>query len=435
MSQEPATGSAADTIFALASGAGRAAVAVLRLSGSGTGAILSRLCRVPPQRRASLRSLRGLDGVLLDRALVLWMPGPASYTGEDTAELHLHGGRAVVQAVSTALLHAGARPAAAGEFTRRAFLAGRMDLLEAEAIADLAAAETEAQRVQALRQMQGGASAIVAGWSDRLTRALAFQEALIDFPDDDLPDDVEAGLVADLSTLLGEMEAHLRAARVGERVRAGLTFVIAGPPNSGKSSLFNALAGRDVAIVSPHAGTTRDMLEVQLDLDGVAVTLVDTAGLRVAQDEVEAEGVRRAHARLQVADLVLDVAEGSQNGDRPQREGCVLISSKCDLSSAHPGSLAVSVKTGQGLPDLVGLLTLEASRLTSAECQPMLAHARQTAAVRDAASGLQGALRSLLPELRGEDLRLARAALGRLTGRLSNDEMLDVVFGAFCIGK
>src|SRR5215472_2964589 len=308
----------ADTIFAVASGAGQAAIAVMRLSGPASRAALTALCgRVPPPRRASLRRLRDRDGAELDQAMVVWLPGPGSYTGEDAAELFLHGGRAVIDGVAEALVRLGARPAEAGEFTRRAFLNGRMDLTEAEAVHDLVAAETAAQRRQALRQLDGALGSIYRGWAERLRLLLAQQEALIDFPDEDLPPEVEAAVVEELAALEAEVGAHMNDGRRGERLREGLVFAVTGPPNVGKSSLVNALAGRDVAIVSATPGTTRDALETRVVLGGVPITLVDTAGLRESEDAIEAEGVRRARARAAEADLVINVVEaGGGDGGR-----------------------------------------------------------------------------------------------------------------------
>lgn len=285
------------TIFALATGTGRAAIAIIRISGPGCGALLEAICRraLPEPRRATLRSLWRAED-LLDRALVLWFPAPHSYTGEDGAELHLHAGPAVIDAVAEALVSLGAYPAEPGEFTRRAFSNGRLDLLEAEGIADLVEAETQAQRRQALRQTEGALSTLYDGWAQRLRLILAQQEALIDFPDEDLPAEVEDVLLRELADLGLELRAHLAAGGPGERLRRGLVFAVIGEPNVGKSSLVNALAQRDAAIVSARAGTTRDALEIRVVLGDVPVTLVDTAGLRETVDEVEAEGVRRARS-------------------------------------------------------------------------------------------------------------------------------------------
>ena len=306
----------ADTIFAIASGAGRAAIAVMRISGPDSAALLRALAGgVPVARRASLRHLRDAAGQVLDQALVLWLPAPASYTGEDSAELHLHGGRAVIEGVADALVALGARPAEPGEFTRRAFLNGRMDLIEAEAIGDLVEAETSAQRAQALRQLEGALGGVYRDWAERLRVLLAQQEALIDFPDEDLPVETEALALAALAALTREIGAHLDDGRRGERLREGLVFAITGPPNVGKSSLVNALAERDVAIVSATPGTTRDALEARVVLAGVPVTLVDTAGLRETADAIEAEGVRRALARAAAADLVIVVGEAGTDNE------------------------------------------------------------------------------------------------------------------------
>ncbi len=316
----------ADTIFAMASGAGLAAIAVMRLSGPATLAALATLCgdRVPAPRQAALRRLRDRDGVALDQAIVLWLPGPTTYTGEDSAELHLHGGRAVVEAVADALIRLGLRPADPGEFTRRAFLNGRMDLVEAEAVHDLVSAETEAQRRQALRQLDGALGATYQGWAADLRTVLAQQEALIDFPDEDLPEAVEAALLATMARVRAAIAAHLDDGHRGEKLRAGLFFAITGPPNVGKSSLINALAGRDVAIVSAVPGTTRDALEARVVLGGVPVTLVDTAGLRATADAIEAEGVRRARRRTPSASIASAVARSRPRacgvpGDAPRR--------------------------------------------------------------------------------------------------------------------
>jgi tRNA modification GTPase len=427
-----------DTIFAIASGAGRAAVAVLRVSGPGSAFIIESLCGPrPAARRASLRRLRDGTGAVLDQALVLWLPGPGTYTGEDCAELHLHGGRAVREAVSEALVALGARPAEAGEFTRRAFLNGRMDLTEAEAVADLVEAETSAQRTQALRQMEGALGALYAGWAGRLRILLAQQEALIDFPDEDLPPDVEAGVRAEMEALLGEVRAHLDDGGRGERLREGLVFAMSGAPNVGKSSLVNALAGRDVAIVSPAAGTTRDAIETRVVLGGVPVTLVDTAGLRESEDPVEAEGVRRARARAEAADLVVAVVDASELVQPEVREGSrvLVVANKSDLAAGDGADVAVSALTGAGLEVLRERLAAVARELTAGEGPPPLTRARHRAALTEAAYRLRTAATADLPELRAEDLRLAMRAIGRVTGAVGVEDILDVVFAQFCIGK
>ena len=421
-----------DTIFAVASGAGRAAVTLLRISGTQAGAVIDGLCTRPTARVASLRKLRDADGGTLDHALVLWLPGPGSYTGEDSAELHLHGGRAVLSAVSDALVRLGARPAEAGEFTRRAFLNGRMDLVEAEAVADLIAAETRSQRAQALRQMEGGLGDVLHGWAAQLTRLLAQQEALIDFPDEDLPPEVETSMLGAISGVLAEIFAMLEDGRRGEKLRDGLVFAIIGPPNAGKSTLVNSLAAREVAIVSETPGTTRDVLEVRLDLGGVPVTLLDTAGLREARDPIEAEGIRRARARMAEADLVVQVTDDGFFETIDVVE-VIRVHTKADLGGGE--GLAVSAATGAGMDGLRDALAAAAHRLTQGEGPPPLTRARHRAALSQAAERLEAALDVPLPELRGEDLRMALRAIGRITGIVGVEDILDQVFRQFCIGK
>lgn len=423
-----------DTIFAVASGSGRAAITVIRVTGPGSSAVLTGLCgQVPPARRASLRKLRDQDGLVLDRGMVVWFPGPRSYTGEESAELHLHGGRAVLEAISAALLRLGARPAEPGEFTKRAFLNGRMDLLEAEAIGDLVTAETEAQRRQAFRQLEGELGAIYRGWADRLKLILARQEALIDFPDQDLPGEVESAVQREINQLSADVAAHLADGRRGERLREGLVFAITGPPNVGKSSLMNALAGREVAIVSSLPGTTRDALEARVVLGGVPATLVDTAGLREPADEIEAEGVRRARTHAADADLVITVVD--QTVEAPLPNGLV-VANKLDLGWPIPaGALGVSALTGEGLDHLRARLAGEARRLTEGSGPPPLTRARHRAALEEVAAWLDAARAASLPELQAEDLRLAIRALGRITGAVGVEEILESVFAQFCIGK
>jgi tRNA modification GTPase len=435
-----------DTIFALASGAGRGAIAVMRLSGPGSEALLRRIAGgLPRPRQASLRRLRAQGtGEVLDQALVLWFPGPASYTGEDSAELHLHGGPAVIAAVGEALAALGARPAEPGEFTRRAFLNGRMDLTAAEGVADLIAAETEAQRRQALRQADGALARLLEGWAARLTRLLAHQEAAIEFADDDLPTDLGDRARAGAAALRAEIAAHLADGGQGERLREGVVVAILGAPNAGKSSLLNALAGREAAIVSARAGTTRDVVEVRLALRGVPVTLADTAGLREAADEIEQEGIRRARRRAEEADLVVAVFATDTPPDPPTlawvRPGTVVLANKVDLAPA-PGTIAgtapmaVSARTGAGLDALRERLASEAARLAGAGDAALLTRPRHRAALAEAAEWLAEAEAAPLPELVSEALRAALRAIGRLTGRVGVEDILDVVFGEFCIGK
>jgi tRNA modification GTPase len=402
----------------------------MRISGPYTGSIFRALCgpTLPQPRRAVLRRVCDTEGRVLDQAMVLWLPGPQTSTGQDMAELHLHGGRAVIAAVSEALMQAGARPAEGGEFSRRGFLAGRMDLLQAEGVADLIAAETELQRRQAMRQMQGEQSALLQDWRARMMRALAFAEVLIDFPDEDLPPQVEADMLADLASLHADLASHLAAAAQGVRLRDGLVFAIVGAPNVGKSSLLNALARREAAIVSPLPGTTRDLIEVQVDFGGVPVTLVDTAGLRETGDPIEMEGVRRALARRKSADLSILVVDATAPVMADPDALCV--ANKCDVAPAPPGMLAVSARTGAGLASLETSLAEHARRLTAGLTHPVLNQARHVSALRDACDAS-----APLAELRAEDLRTSMRALGHITGEVDAESILDVVFGSFCIGK
>lgn len=441
----------ADTVFALASAPGRGGVAVLRVSGPRAGAVVETLCRRPLPRPREATVARLADpgtGEVIDSGLVLWFPAPRSFTGEDVAELHVHGGRAVVSALADALSALpGLRPAEPGEFTRRAFENGKLDLTEAEAVADIVAAETAAQRRQALRQLDGALGRLYEGWRDRLTRALAHVEADIDFPDEDLPEGVAAAMRPVLSGLAAEIAAHLDDRHRGERLRDGIAVAILGAPNAGKSSLLNALARRDVAIVSERAGTTRDVVEVHLDLGGWPVTLADTAGLREATDEIEGEGIRRALDRAEKADLRLAVFDATRLPDLDPRTRALLgpatipVVNKADrvpgldAEAVLPGALAVSATTGAGLPALLSRLTAMAGEGLDAAGPPALTRARHRAALEECRGALARALEAPLPELAAEDVRLASRALGRITGRVDVEDLLDVIFRDFCIGK
>lgn len=433
------------TIYALASGAGAAGVAVVRVSGTGAGAALAALTGrpLPRPRMATVRRLVDPGTAeTLDEALVLWMPGPGSFTGEDVVELHLHGGRAVVAGVIEALgRRPGLRPAEPGEFTRRAFEAGRMDLTAAEAVADLVAAETAAQRRQALRQMGGALARLYDGWRERLVRALAHVEAAIDFPDEDLPGGILGAAAGEVAALEAAIGAHLDDGGRGERLRAGVSVAIVGAPNAGKSSLLNALAGRDVAIVSARAGTTRDVIEVHLDLAGCPVILADTAGLRETDDEIEAEGVRRARDRAAGADLTIALFDATTVPDAATRAllgpDTIVVRSKADLGPpvGDIGGLSVSARTGEGMEALVARLTAAVTNRFVAGDQPALTRARHRAALTEARDALARSRSAPLPELAAEDLRLAARALGRITGRIDVEDLLDVIFRDFCIGK
>ncbi len=431
------------TIYALASAKGRAGVAVMRLSGADAGTALAALTGkdVPAPRLASLRAfVDPSTGAVIDRGLALWFPAPASFTGEDVAELHLHGGPAVIAAMVAALDGLGLYPAEPGEFSRRAFEHGKLDLTEAEGIADLVNAETEAQRIQALRQMDGALGAVYEGWRGDLIRALAHLEADLDFPDEDLPGGIAAQVLPGLQRLSADIREHLADDRRGEALRDGFQVVIMGAPNVGKSSLLNALARRDVAIVSDIAGTTRDIIEVRLDLGGYPVTLVDTAGLRDSSDIIEQEGVRRARARAEKADLRLRLFEvGEDIGVVPQ--GDLAVVNKVDLERPGPatGALMISVRTGEGIEALLGALEERVVYMMGLRDAPSLTRSRHRHALEEAAGHLDrasaGARDAVEPELVAEDVRLAARALGRITGRVDVEDILDVVFGEFCIGK
>ncbi len=424
-------------IFALATGSTAAAIAILRLSGPPTRAALIALCGpMPRPRQATLRRLRDNRGDVLDHALVLWMPGPRSYTGEDCAELHLHGGHAVVDAVSHALIEHGLRPAEPGEFSRRSFLNGRMDLLEAEAVADLVAADTEAQRRQALRQLGGESSRLYAEWTNTLRRQLATQEALVDFPEEALPSEVEASMLSEVATLAETLRRHLAHGQAAERLRDGVVVAITGAPNVGKSSLLNALCGHPLAIVAKEAGTTRDVVCGRIVLAGVPVTLLDTAGLRVAKSAVEAEGVRRAELAAAGADIVLRVVAPGAASSIALPSANLVVANKADLgSTTGPADIACSTLTGHGIAELRARLAAAVCDQVRLDGPPVLSRARHRAAMAEAAAHLQNVLDAPLAELRAESLRLAHLALGRVSGVGDVDAILDDVFARFCIGK
>jgi len=427
------------TIFALATPPGRGAIAVVRLSGAGTaGALVHLAASVPPPRLATLRTLRD-KGDRLDQALVLWFPGPASYTGEDVAELHLHGGGAVVEGVLQALSDLGLRPAEPGEFTRRAFENGRMDLAQAEAVADLIDAESKAQARQALGQLDGALSAVYAGFRADLLRALALVEAEIDFPDEEVPENLARTAGPILDRLTADLRRALSDAGRGERVRQGYRIVLIGETNAGKSSLFNALVAREAAIVTPIPGTTRDVLDALLVIDGYAVTLSDTAGLRKSDDPIEAEGVRRARARAEAADLRLWVrAPGDPEGAAAAfvRPEDLTIWTKADLGADGDG-LAVSAVTGQGMDKLHASLADRLRHDLAGSDFPAVTRARHRLRLGEALDAVEAGRRALdrAPEMAGEDLRRAATALAQVTGEIGVEDVLGEVFASFCIGK
>jgi tRNA modification GTPase len=450
------------TIFAQATAPGRAGIAVFRISGPQSARVLEALTgtSLPAPRRAARRTLWSADGLgpePIDEALVIWFPGPASFTGEDLVELHVHGSVAVISALARELKNVhGLALAGPGEFTRRAFDNGKLDLTEVEGLADLIAAETEAQRRQAMRQAGGALSRLYDGWRERLVNALARLEAAIDFPDEDLPPDLIPAVDHAMASAEEAIGLHLDDGRRGERLRDGLSIAILGAPNAGKSSLLNRLARREAAIVSAQAGTTRDVIELHLDLGGYPVTLADTAGLRETVDAIEAEGVKRAFDRAAAADLKLLVLDGTALGtERPLIDAetaklidddALLVLNKADLTGASSGAdlprevagrpvLPVSALTGAGIEQLVEALSTTAGARLALGTAPALTRERHRAALERCQAALLRGIDAELPELKGEDLRLAVQALGEITGRVDVEEILDRIFKEFCIGK
>ncbi|PZN98711.1 MAG: tRNA uridine-5-carboxymethylaminomethyl(34) synthesis GTPase MnmE [Hyphomicrobiales bacterium] len=429
------------TIVALSSGTGRAGVAVVRVSGPRVRFVLETIAGfLPPPRQAVLRRLRDGTGEIIDSALVLYFPAPASFTGEDVAEFHIHGSRAVLARLLAVLCALpGLRLAEAGEFTRRAFEAGKLDLAAVEGLADLIDSETEWQRRQALRQMEGVLGEMADRWRLCLIEAMALLAAEIDFSDEgDVAGPLVEHALAGVAHVLQQLRAALGSFDMGERVREGFVVVLAGPPNAGKSSLLNALARRDVAIVSPVAGTTRDAIEIRLDLAGLPVLLVDTAGLRDSVDPVESEGVRRARALMERADLVLSLRAIDSEPDRIHHDArSFVIATKADLpGQVLSDELAISVMTGAGLEALLGAIVARLSALTQAE-PALLTRERHRLSVTQAIVALERAIDSRhgQAELLAEDIRLAVLALERLVGRIDVEDVLDQLFSGFCIGK
>ena len=466
------------TIFALSTAPGRAGIAVVRLSGKAAHAALHALCcgKVPKPRAASLRELRDPDsGRLLDRGLVLWFPGPASFTGEDMAELHVHGGRAVIAGVLAALRQLGLRLAEPGEFTKRAFENGKLDLTEAEGLADLINAETAAQRSQALAQSAGALRERYEAWRASLLRAMAYVEASLDFSDEaDIAEGAFNAALPEVRSLSAELDRALADGRRGEIVREGIQVAIVGAPNAGKSSLLNALAGREAAIVFDEPGTTRDIIEVTLDLDGFPFVLRDTAGLRETASPVEREGIRRSLSAAANADIVIAMidastphpvplplgegtalhanpsiqasplpwGEGQGEGRFAESKALIPVLNKIDLvpsRKADDGAIAISAKTGEGLEALQAALVAFARDNYSGAETPLVTRARHRQEIERARAALAAFLACAEAgdhaELAAEHLREAADALGRLTGRIGVEDVLGQIFSEFCIGK
>jgi tRNA modification GTPase len=443
------------TIFALSSGRPPSAIAMVRVSGPQAGAALTALTgKIPAPRMATRVLLRGTHRQPIDDALVLWFPGPASATGEDVAEFHVHGGRAVLAALFAALSEFDhVRAAEPGEFTRRAFENGKLDLTEAVGLDDLIHADTDRQRRQALRHLKGGLGDKARDWRAQIIEAAALIGAGIDFSDEaDVPTELIAPALVKIRTLLREITEVLAAQGQSERLRDGLMVAIAGPPNVGKSTLMNALARREVAIVSPHAGTTRDIIEVQLDLDGYPVTVIDTAGIRATDDPVEQEGVRRARSRAAEADLVLWLVDAQQ--EEAAHEGAVpawIVRNKIDLESSgsdvagerKPGAdFAISASRGDGMAELIAALVGFARDHFGSGEGALIGRARQRKLLQEAAIMLRRSITAIgegeelaAEDLAAEELRLAAQSLGRLLGRVDVEDILDVIFREFCIGK
>ncbi|HEV7879184.1 tRNA uridine-5-carboxymethylaminomethyl(34) synthesis GTPase MnmE [Bradyrhizobium sp.] len=438
------------TIFALSSGRPPNAISVVRVSGAHAGTILNVLAGKTPLPRMATRALiRNANQEPIDDAVVLWFPGPASATGEDVTEFHVHGGRAVLGALFAALSSfENTRAAEPGEFSRRAFENGKLDLTEAEGLDDLIHADTDRQRRQALRQLKGLLGDRARSWRARIIEASALIEAGIDFSDEgDVAAELVAPALAKIKALHGEIAEVLAAQGRSERLRDGLVVAIAGPPNVGKSTLMNQLARREVAIVSPHAGTTRDIIEVQLDLDGYPVTVIDTAGIRATEDPVEREGVRRARARAAEADLVLWLVEDDSHDAAVEGAAPVwMVRNKSDLSALKPHVAGmgrtrgnryfeISASRGDGLQELMVALVRHAEDYFGSGEGGLISRERQRTLLRETAASLQRSMDGKGEELVAEDLRAAADSLGRLLGRVDVEDILNKIFREFCIGK
>ncbi|MBU2957242.1 tRNA uridine-5-carboxymethylaminomethyl(34) synthesis GTPase MnmE [Paracoccus sp. 1_MG-2023] len=421
-----------DLIFAEATPPGRGGVSVIRISGDGARAIAERMVGpMPKARHAYFRNL--VDrGENIDQVLAIWFAAGSSFTGEEVAELQLHGAPVVVRRTVRALLDLGIRPADAGEFTRRAFLNGRMDLAEIEGLGDLLAAETEAQRKLALRAASGELAQKAETWRAWLIEAGALVEVSVDFADEEVPDDVPERAFELIETLRGELKHQIDGFSAAERIREGFEVAIVGPPNSGKSSLINRLSKRDVAIVSDIAGTTRDVIEVRMDLGGLAVTMLDTAGLRESRDAIESIGIDRARERARNADLRVHMSDEGQRVPDLYQSGDIVVASRADLRAEAGTSLPVSSETGQGVDDLLALIQEKLTDQTASA--GIVSHERQRTELITAFDALAD-VRELPVELVSESLRVSNSALDRLLGRIDAEDYLDLIFSSFCIGK
>ncbi|MBP3402348.1 MAG: tRNA uridine-5-carboxymethylaminomethyl(34) synthesis GTPase MnmE [Alphaproteobacteria bacterium] len=432
------------TIFAPATASGKAGVAVIRVSGPQALEAVKKMTAIktPVPRKAMFSEIHTPDGTAVDNGLVLYFPCPNSFTGEDVVEFQTHGGRAIISAVLSGLAQInGFRPAGRGEFTRRAVENGKMDLTAAEGLADLVDAETEQQRKQALRQMGGALAKIYEDWHDRLLHVLAWMEAYIDFPEEEIPENVSADVRGKIAGLMSEIQVHLNDGRRGEKLRDGFQIAIIGAPNAGKSSLMNRLAQRDVAIVSSTAGTTRDIIEVRLDINGYPVIVADTAGLRDTDEEIEAEGVRRAKARAEEADLVLwlsDALKGKNNTETEKidSEKIFCIMNKADQAEPqNDDNIWISAKTGQGIDVLLDRIGRFVEEKMALREEPSLTRLRHRKALEECLQCLNSSLKAPEIELMTEDLRMAMRSLGKITGQVQVEKLLDVIFKDFCIGK